>query len=47
MIDGNRAFLYVWSDVFYKFFYLACNDDGYFSGFRATPLQDVDPNNLA
>lgn len=47
MFDCYRDFFSVWSDVFYRFFGLASNDEKVSGESSVTSLQDVDPNDLA
>lgn len=46
MFEESSAFLFSWSDVFYNFLGIASNDCSSVS-ISVTPLQDIDPNELA
>lgn len=47
MIDSYKDFFSIWSDVFFRFFFLASNDDKNTADFFICPMQDLNPNNLA
>ena len=46
MINGD-AFLSVWSDVFLKFFSMVSNDERNGIELVVSPMQDIEPNELA